>query len=149
MVRTLMICLAAGLLPGCIDSGRPPMGTVEGTVTFEGKPVSEGSIIFEVSGARPATGKIKDGKIVEVTTFEPNDGVAVGEAAVAVYATSGESVSAVTASPDVGQAKLAKGYMGSGQASLIPDRYNNPSTSQLSCEIQPGKNHVEFELTKN
>lgn len=124
------------------------MGTVVGTVTFEGKPISEGSIIFEVRGARPATGKIEDGKIMQVTTFEPNDGVAVGEAAVAVYATSGETASAIAASPDVNQMKLAKGYMGTGQTSLIPQRYNNPATSQLTCEIQPGENHLEFDLTK-
>ncbi len=124
------------------------MGTVHGTVTFEGKPISEGSIIFEVSGARPATGKIKDGKIVDVTTFTPDDGVAVGEAAVAIYAKSGTAATAVAASPDANQGKLAKGYMGAGQASLIPERYNNPSTSQLTCVIQPGENELEFDLTK-
>ncbi|MBA2116052.1 hypothetical protein [Bremerella alba] len=148
MVQNVVICLAMGLMLGCSESGRPPMGIVGGTVTFEGKPVSEGSIIFEVKDARPATGKIQGGKITDVTTFEPNDGVAVGEAAVAVYASSSEVASAVVASPDVNQPRLPKGYMGSGQSSLIPARYNNPSTSQLTCEIHAGENHLEFDLTQ-
>jgi len=148
MIRILAIGVAAAFLVGCSDSSRR-LGTVDGTVTFEGEPIPVGSIIFEVSGARPATGKIEDGKITQVTTFEPNDGVPVGQADVAIYAAaSADTASAVTESPDSRSANPGSGYMGSGQKSLIPDRYNNPATSQLNCEIKPGENHVEFELKK-
>ena len=54
----LLVCLAACL--GCGTS----LATVEGTVTFDGKPVESGSIVFEpADGAGPsAGGQIQNGK---------------------------------------------------------------------------------------
>ena len=54
----LLVCLAA-----CLGCGTG-LATVEGTVTFDGKPVESGSIVFEpADGAGPsAGGQIQNGK---------------------------------------------------------------------------------------
>lgn len=145
-VLLAVIVLGVPLIAGC-ESGRPPMGSVSGTVTHQGKPIPEGTIIFEIAGARPATGKIVDGKITEVTTFDPNDGVCVGSAKIAVFAVEGgsEGGDAVMANPgDVSDD--ASNYMGMNAKSLIPPHYNDPASSGLSFEIKEGDNVVTLDL---
>jgi hypothetical protein len=118
------------------------MGLVKGTVTLDGKPLAKGSITFETTDARPATGTIVAGEIVEVTTYDPGDGAPVGQHKVAIAATE-DAASAVVANP--GEAKQsATDYMAG--KSLIPAMYNDPSASGLTAEIKPGQNTVEFKL---
>ncbi len=84
----LLACaLGAGLSTACSDARHAPLAPVGGTVTYRGQPIKSGTMVFEVPGTRPANGKIVDGKIVEVTTYTPNDGVSLGKAAIAVFAT--------------------------------------------------------------
>jgi hypothetical protein len=127
-------------LAGC---GGPSLGKVTGTVTYDGKPLKSGTIIFESKGARPATGKIVDGRIVEVTTFQPNDGAPVGEHKVVIQAVE-----------DAGSSKGANPGDPSGTSSmqtrsLIPAAYGDPETSRLTATIKRGENNLTFELKKD
>jgi hypothetical protein len=143
----LLLSLACLLtLPGCRGSDRSPLGKVTGTVNYKGQPIASGTIIFEVPGARPANGKIVGGKIQEVTTHDPNDGVPVGQAKIAVFAT--EAPASPAAAPsDPGQPiAVDENYMG-GSKSLIPAKYNDPATSGLTWEIKKGDNTVTLDLT--
>jgi hypothetical protein len=129
------LCL---LSAGCSD--RPKMAEVKGTVTLDGKPLPAGTVTFEMKGERPATAKIVNGKITEVTTFDPGDGVPVGQHRVAIAAS--EDTAALAANP--GDPTPKGNYMVG--KSLIPAAYNNPDTSGLTAEIKPGENTVEFKL---
>ena len=146
---SVLVLASSASFSGC--DGRPSRVPVTGTVTYEGQPVKEGKIIFEVAGARSAEGKIVDGKIVDVFTFEPGDGGAIpGHAKAAVFATGAAPAATPAATPaDPGAAgPVSMDYMSSG-ASLIPARYNNPATSQLEYEIRAdGPNDFEVKLTK-
>lgn len=134
---------AAGALLAVVVAGcGSNLAQVSGTVSYDGKPVEQGSIIFETTGARPATGKIVGGKIVEVTTNRPGDGAPPGSHKVAIHAFA-SSGSAVTANPGD-----ATGIASMQTKSLIPTKYNNPATSGLTVELKPGKNEVNFELKK-
>jgi hypothetical protein len=65
MKRVAFTCLAAALVafPGCTDVTGPKTMRVWGDVSFDGKPIQEGTITFEgTDGAPPAQGQIKDGK---------------------------------------------------------------------------------------
>lgn len=42
----LFVCALASLLPGCGSSG-PATATVEGTITYNNQPVTEGNVIYE------------------------------------------------------------------------------------------------------
>jgi hypothetical protein len=149
----LSLCLACLVTSaGCGGSGRAPLGQVTGTVNYKGSPITSGTIIFEVSGARSANGKIVDGQITEVTTYDPHDGVPVGQARIAVFAT-GAGVSSPAETPaatpgDPGSAiAFGENYMGAGARSLIPDKYNDPAKSGLTWEIKKGQNTVTLDLT--
>src|SRR5262245_15223070 len=77
-----ILCL---LMAGCSD--RPKLGKVRGKVTLDGQPLAKGSITFESSDARPATGTIVNGQIVSVGTYDGDDGAPLGQHKVAISAT--------------------------------------------------------------
>src|SRR5205823_3254619 len=124
---TMFVALS---VTGC-GSGRPPVAPVKGKVTLDGKPLAKGTITFEATGKRPATGKIIDGEIVEMTTYTTGDGAPVGSHKVAVWATE-DAAANVAANP--GEGKIGANYM-TGK-SLIPAMYNDPNTSGLSAEVK-------------
>jgi len=114
-------------LVGCSD--KPTLATVEGTVTYKGKALSQGIITFVPEKGRAATGTITDGAITNVTCFEPNDGVPVGPAKVGIR--SFVEGDAKTSAPT---------------RYLIPEFYGNPEKSKLKADIKPGKNVLKFDL---
>ena len=142
--RIGLVLLLGSLLAGCGSSDRARLAPVEGMVTHNGQPLRNGTIIFESEGARPASGKIEDGRIVEVTTYEPNDGVPVGTHRVSIQsvistapAQTGASPAAATGDPAVMMASQ----------SLIPARYGNPADSGLTATIEAGASNVlDFRL---
>ncbi|MDR1923417.1 MAG: hypothetical protein LBQ66_03490 [Planctomycetaceae bacterium] len=138
-------------LPFCLGcgAGKPPLGQVEGTVTFNGKPLEKGNIIFTTKGMRDASGIIENGVIRDVTTFTKGDGTPVGQAAVAIIATESEQsiMSDVATTPaDASPATAATNTAMSSQKFSIPIRYTNPETSGLTTTIKKGLNKVHFEL---
>jgi len=137
---------------GCGRSDRPPLGKVSGTVSHNGQPIKSGSMVFEVAGARPAHARIVDGKITEVTTYDPNDGVPVGLARIAVFATEsgGAPASAIPTTPatsDPGSYAPGANYMGAETKPLIPTKYNDPSTSGLTWQVEEGENDLALDLS--
>jgi hypothetical protein len=144
------ILLLVGELTASGCGSHPSLGMVSGTVTFKGHPLDRGAIVFEVAGSRPATGKVVAGRICEVTTFEPNDGVPQGTARIAVFATQARAEESRTnetetsARPPLG---LPRDYMGMNQKPLIPLRYSDPASSGLSCKIAKGTNVIQLDLT--
>ena len=146
LVMTVVVIV--GITGGC-GPKRPPLGRVSGTVRFDGKPVANGAIIFEVPGNRPASGKIVEGALRDITTFDSGDGVPVGTARVAVHAFATSATQQKAAVPEFekdGQEVIdPKGYM-KGPDSLIPARYNDPASSGISFTIQPGENSINLDL---
>src|SRR4051794_30761101 len=64
MKRVVFSCLAAALIafPGCSNRAGPKTMRVWGEVSFDGKPVQDGTITFEgANGSAPAQGQIKGG----------------------------------------------------------------------------------------
>src|SRR5262245_44415901 len=84
-LRLLFLTAGVFLCAGCRSGVE--LAPVKGTVTLDGKALARGTIRFESPGQRPATGKIVNGEIVEVTTYQPGDGAPVGSHKVAVWAT--------------------------------------------------------------
>ncbi|MGL4555105.1 MAG: hypothetical protein ACRC33_28400 [Gemmataceae bacterium] len=137
--RLALLLPLAALIAGCGSN----LGQVTGTVTYEGTPLADGTIIFETTGARPATGKIVAGKITDVMTSRPGDGVPPGSHKVAIHAIEAAG-SAVAANPGD-----KTGIASMQTKSLIPAKYGDPATSGLTAEIKPGSNELKFELKKN
>jgi len=119
-------------LAGC--STKPPIGIVSGEVTFEGKPVEDGLIMFTpVDGkSQPAGDVIKDGK------YEVKN-VPVGQMKVEI-------------SGNQKTGKKLKAYDTPNSPTydevipLIPPRYN--ANSELTLEVKPGPQQVPYNLKK-
>ena len=123
-VAALGLTLLAAI--GCDGS---PVGTVSGRVTCAGKPI-KGQISFV-----PSSG----GSAITVN-IDPNgsyvaDGVPIGQMAVTVVGTDVPDLASQ------GQAlKASKGRVGQQMKSVVPERYSDPRTSDLSCTVHPGPN---------
>lgn len=116
------------LASGC-GRDRVPLGHVSGTVTYHGKPLEQGAVVFFPAQGRSSIGTIKDGKIVDVSTYDPADGVSLGMHKVTITARD---------NPQADMYKATK--------SIIPDRYSDANRSNLTADIKSGENQFTFAL---
>src|SRR5262249_28384104 len=77
--------LAFLLGSGC--GGDPPVGRVTGKVTYAGKVVTQGKMVFYPEAGRAAIGEIATDGTYTLTTFRPDDGALVGKHRVSIQAT--------------------------------------------------------------
>jgi hypothetical protein len=112
---------------GCSD--KPPMGDVQGIVTVNGQPLSEGGVRFiPVDGTTPTTGgTIRDGKF--------RVAVPVSKQRVEITASVIDREK-TPPNPSNDQIVMKK---------LVPSRYNSQST--LEIDVVPGLNTPEYKLT--
>ncbi len=130
--------LGSCLLVGC-ESG-PPMAPVSGRVTFNGKPLEFGTVMFQLSsGGQPARGQIQSDGTFELGTFAAGDGAIVGEHKVRITSYSGQAP---------GKSDEASAGGGTLGQLLIPKRYTMFGTSKLTATVKPdGNEPFEFDLT--
>ncbi len=123
-------------LVGCGDSG-PQMAPVTGQVLFKGKPLSFGGVMFQSSSGQPSRGVIDSEGKFYLTTVSDGDGAVVGANKVRITCYEGQNPeSQKDTSAEVSLGKL-----------LIPRRYTQFSTSNLTVEVKPDQNEpLVFEL---
>ena len=133
-VFLLPLCvLGFVLLAGCGPSGGdvPPTAPVQGTVTYQGKPVESGAVTFYPGGGeRPGGGLLEAGGKFTLTTFEKGDGAVVGTHKV--------TVDSLVDDENVG--------LGGEMKSNIPLKYSDPDQTPLSYEVKEGDNQFEIAL---
>jgi len=124
-----VLLLFVSLLNGCGRGDRPLLAPVSGTVTYNGQPLARGRIVFFPDKGRPASGKILDGKILEVSTFDQGDGAMVGHHKIQI-------------------ASFVREPRGMEIVPwAIPEHYGKAATSDLTAEIIAGKpNELRLEL---
>ena len=125
-----VICVIL-LLAGC---GRSLESTVQGTVTFNGKPLltGTGKITFHpVKGGAAAYGTILSDGTYRLQTGKTG-GLTAGEYAVAVMATEPQTPAQVAA---LSMPKL-----------ITPVRYADVKTSDLRCTVNSGANQIDLTL---
>jgi hypothetical protein len=131
-----VLIVSVGFLAGCSGSPR-----VEGTVTFDGQPVEDGTINFFQegdSGKRTnAPGEIKDGKYL----INFSDNLGPGSYRVEIYWYKGKALAIkndpdLTREPNPGQK--------SNRQQVIPKQYN--LESKLTAEVKSGVNTFDFDL---
>jgi hypothetical protein len=139
-----LLCVSSLLMAlGC---GHRELGRVKGTVSYQGKPLASGAVVFEVPGKRTAQGKIVDGRITEVTTFTADDGVPVGKARIAVFGTEPVQAGPPQPKPKTPAEAWAQRPNMTGGKSVIPAKYNSPATSGLTHDIVSGENVLKLDL---
>lgn len=124
-VLTLGACLIVGLF-GCDSS--PPLAPVEGVVTYDGKPLEFGYVMFQPRKGQPAQGQITTDGTFTLATEGHGPGAFLGEHRVSVYCYQGHRPGA--SDPNNPNQSLG--------ASLIPPGYSRGGMSGLSAEVTAG-----------
>lgn len=123
------------LVVGCSKSDHMHTAPVKGVVTYMGKPVPNGTVMFMPSAGGPAaTGELDKQGHFELTTYSAGDGAVLGSHAV--------SVTAMEEMKDV----LPEQRSGLPKP-IVPDKYLSHTTSGIKIEVKPeGDKNVKLEL---
>ncbi len=144
-VALLAIPLCGFGCSGVGDDGRPSRYPVTGTVTMNGEPVANANVNFQlVDGSGSAVGVTDSQGRYELTSFVPGDGAVPGEYQVTVT-----KFSQLTPSPDVSEddADYDPDAPAMVPENLLPERYANPATSELTATVTESPNMIDLELT--
>ncbi len=123
---TVLVAICA-MFSGC-GPKNPETFPVSGTVTLDSKPVAGAAVVFTPANGQKATGTTDGAGRFELSTFELGDGAVPGEHGVTVVKT--------TVDPD-DQEKVVF---------LVPMKYGNPQTSELTCDVREEMDPVQFDL---
>lgn len=126
VLPVLMVLMGLGLT-GCGSS--KPSGSVTGKVSMDGKPVTNGSVVFSSS----TKGSAAEGKLDSAGAFNLTDSLPVGD-----YV--------VTVKPPPAGAPLGAPAAPPPAKSDIPEKYRSEAKSDLKFTIKAGANQATFEL---
>lgn len=133
--RSLVLTVALSALAVCLGCGSN-MAIVEGSVTFDGQPVEQGTIVFEPADGTGAVagGTIQKGKY----RLGPEANVVPGDKIVRISAmqATGKKIKAGPPAPDDAMVDEVKQY--------IPTVYNQ--NSKLTAAIVAGTSTQNFDL---
>jgi hypothetical protein len=144
------------LVAGCSDDGFGRQRySVQGTVTYKGEKLAKGQISFipvpEAHGGHAASGQIENG-YYSLSTLTPGDGALPGKYKVTVVAKDVDREKVRSAVRDKGMppgAALPQPLIAKANKeakSKIPTRYNLPTTTDLTADVEARSNTKDFEL---
>jgi len=133
-----MTCLLMG--SGC-SANTPHVVPVTGKVSYNGKPLNNGTIMLIPDGEGfGATGIIQPDGTFTLTSFKKGDGAAPGNYKVTVEVFPDEAETGVA----VG---LPGAEFGEGQKPPVPVKYSSSATTPLRAIVNDGETELDLELT--
>jgi hypothetical protein len=149
----LAAAIAAVAWLSCAPGDHPPVYPVKGKVTYKGKPITEGSVIYELEGGGDAkgssaagpwagpfrvSGRIEADGTFQLWAFPGVEGMPEGHYKVGISSRRGRTESAILeAGPNVKK----------GNQDVLRGRYSDPKTSGLRDEVVRDRpNEPSFEL---
>ncbi len=125
---SLLLTLAALALPcaGCgssAGSSPPPTLPVKGKVTYNGRPLIQGTVTFVPDRGPEANGNIQPDGSYSLTTRKDGDGAVAGVHQVAV-----------------------DGATGKGASFRVPPKFRNVSSSKIEMEVKDGTTDYDINL---
>jgi hypothetical protein len=142
-VRLSVVVLVL-LAAGCGGPGRPETIPLTGRITYQGKPVPTGRIMFYPEQGRPATGTIEADGTYRLTTFVAGDGASLGRYRVTIQA-----IRVIRG----GHAKTfdeeirGGGTSGPGEVEwLVPEEYARQDSTPLRAEVTRDSKTINFDL---
>lgn len=144
-IPRLLVCAAFASVVlcgfGCSQKVSKPSGTVAGKITYGGKPLDKGSVIFvsDVTGDSAASDLQADGTYT--LKYGKGFSVPAGDYRVAVRGV------AMSTQPPPDPTELMKNPEKYEVKDPVPDKYRNPASSGLVAVIKEGTNtDVNFDL---
>lgn len=153
----MALALAGFSMGGCGSGIHYEHATVHGKVTYQGKPVPLGSVLFvpvepPADGVmQPASGTIKSDGTYELKS-QADAGAILGEHKVVVMAIEGGPSGPEASKNDTKAAKDANTPSAPTAKSvkfksLIPKKYSDPTTTPLTRKVVAGDNTIDLEIT--
>jgi hypothetical protein len=146
--RLLAGCLAGMVLIGC--SGGLRLGKVFGRVTVGGKPVTSGTIMFHPEAGPTAVGAIGPNGAYTLTTLKAGDGALIGSHRVTIEATTvgeGSLVDPKSFDDEIHMSRKGGKILVAGKVTwVVPEKYSQTQTSDLTAAVGSGSNEIDFEL---
>lgn len=129
--------LVLGATPGC-TGGSGDLAVVKGKITFNGKPVPNGTINFlPADGSKPsATGEIQPDGSYSLQTFlgsRASPGAVIGKHQVVVVA-----MQDMASRMPEDRSPLPP--------PIVPTKYTSPATSDLEAQVENKENTIDFDL---
>lgn len=119
----LALALLLASLAGCSRSNRPPLGTVTGTVTLDGRPLAAAAVHFTPDGpGRTSIGSTDAAGAYRLRYLRDIEGANLGRHTVRITTATEEN----------------------GGREILPPRYH--SATVLEATVQPGTNRIDFSL---
>jgi hypothetical protein len=124
-------------LAGCSPppADQPPLGTVRGTVTMDGRPLAGVDVVFAPDTGRPSVATTDASGRYELWYINTTKGAKVGPHT--VFIRPAEPTDAEAPAAASGGAPVAA-------RPVVPAKYNARST--LAAEVKPGSNTIDFAL---
>ena len=157
-MHRLILVVPFGLLIGLLEGCGPGHGDVHGQVKYQGKVVSQGSVVMVGGDRMPIVGRIgSDGTyslqgvpagVVRIAVLSPNPAAAStssprsplsGKGPVSLKSKIGAQTAQNDASGVMAKATRAKWFP-------LPPQYEDPDTSGITTEIHRGDNTFDIEL---
>lgn len=135
VVRILAVfILAAAVALGCSKKGGLETAPVKGKITYKGKALPSGTVMFVPAEGPAATGEINSEGSYVLTTYTSGDGAVVGNHKVTIVALQ-----------DMGDALPE--HRNPLPPPIVPKKYLSDTTSGLTAEVKAKiTNEVNFEL---
>ena len=134
VVRALVAVSLLLFIAGCAKKGGLETAPVSGKVTYRGKALSTGTVMFVPGEGPAATGEIGNDGTYKLTTYKTDDGAVIGLHKVTITALQGM---------DGALPELRSGTPGP----LVPAKYLNAESSGLTADVKPKTNNeVNFDL---
>lgn len=146
---TLLTTACLAVWVGCGSPG-PLTAPVSGKVTYAGRPVTEGTILFwSTTGGTVASGPLGTDGSYRLITHPNAEGAVLGSHRVTIRAVKLLDANAVPKSPDAKGAfgPLANDVNPARLQWIVPQRYEDRQTSPLTAEVKPGQNTIDFTLS--
>lgn len=128
---------------GCGPS-YPTTHPVSGTITYQGQPVPQGTIVFYPEEGRAAMSNIEADGSYRLTTFRPGDGALPGRHTVTITAIADSASGPASFEQEMDQGMLGRGQK--GVRWLVPERYSKRDTTPLTAEVPVPDGTLDFDL---
>jgi hypothetical protein len=132
-----------GASVGCADGTLPDMVPIHGSVSYRGRPLDHGTVIFlPTTGTRQASGEIGRDGMYQLTTLEKGDGAQFGEYKIVIH-----SLEAHPGEPTRMEYEEAA-QRGLQRKQQVPLKYTSPETTPLEVMVDVKHSGTEnIELT--
>jgi hypothetical protein len=128
-----VLLLSMTVAAGCGTKG-DETAIVRGKVTYNGKPVPNGTVNFNPDVPGPtATGDIQPDGSYTLGTYKPGDGAVIGTHSVVIVAMQD-------------QAGALPEQRSPTPPPIVPMKYTSPATSDLKAQVERKENTINFDL---